>query len=212
MQSKPSSSQKIYLSVLALLGWFAVIGQFYIIIASKAAPLGELIVRFFGYFTITTNILVAVCCTVIVAAATLGPGNFFYRQSTLAAIAVYIVVVGLTYNTLLRFLWKPQGLQWVVDELLHSVIPVMYLLYWLVAVPKDQLQWKYVWPWLIYPLIYTIFMFIRGALSGFYPYPFIDIGKIGLTRGTINTIGLAGLFAFLSLLFIGIGKLNNKRQ
>lgn len=71
----------------------------------------------------------------------------------LTAILVYIMTVGLTYNTVLRSLWKPQGLQLLADNLLHSIIPFLYLVFWIFFVKKQSLQWKDVFSWLVYPLV-----------------------------------------------------------
>ena len=138
--------------------------------------------------------------------------GFFSRQKIIAAITVYIVVVGITYNVILRFLWEPQGLQKVVDELLHLVIPGLFLIYWLIFVLKDRLQWKDVWPWLIFPLVYLIFILIRGSFSGFYPYPFIDMDRLGVQKTLINALGIAILFLVVSLVLVGIGKLMSRRS
>lgn len=211
MEKQQSSSMKAYLTVLALLGWFALATQFYINMTSNLAPLPELLIRYFSYFTIITNLIVAICCTTLVINPNSNWGRFFSKQKTLTAITVYIVVVGLIYNVILRFLWKPEGLQMIVDELLHSVIPVLFLLYWLFFVFKDQLNWKDVLPWLIYPLVYTVLILFRGSLSGFYPYPFINIGELGIEKALINAVGIAIVFLVLSLLFVAIGKLLNKK-
>ena len=46
-------------------------------------------------------------------------GRFFARAATGTAIAVvYIVIIGVVYNTVLRFCGSPR-LQYVVDELLY---------------------------------------------------------------------------------------------
>ena len=108
----------------------------------------------------------------------------------------------------MRFLWNPQGLQWLVDELLHLIIPGLFLLHWLIFEAKDKLEWKNAFAWMIYPSIYGTFVLTRGYFSdsGFYPYPFIDIGKLGVNQGIINTIAFVIIFFVASLLFIGIGK------
>ena len=49
--------------------------------------------------------------------------------------AAYIAIVGIIYRLLLRQLWNPQGMQWVADVILHDVIPVGYVLYWLLFAP-----------------------------------------------------------------------------
>ncbi|MFZ5976285.1 MULTISPECIES: Pr6Pr family membrane protein [unclassified Hydrotalea] len=33
--------------------------------------------------------------------------------------------------------------------------------------------------WLIYPLLYLVYILIRGSFSGFYPYPFVNVLQIG---------------------------------
>jgi hypothetical protein len=43
-------------------------------------------------------------------------------------------------------------------------------------------------------------------LSGFYPYPFIDVNKIAYHEALINTGGLVVGFLVLSLLLVGVGK------
>jgi len=201
---------KPYLLVLALLSWFALIAQFCINLSSGAAMAAELIVRYFSYFTITTNIMVALCGTTLLFVPQSKWGSFFSRQTTKAAITVYIVVVGIIYNSILRFVWDPKGLQRVVDELLHLIIPIMFLLYWLIFVLKDKLKWSSFWSWLVYPLVYVVFVFISGAFSGFYPYPFLDVTGLGYFKVLVNSLGILLAFIVVSLLFIGFGKWTNK--
>ncbi|NSL90067.1 Pr6Pr family membrane protein [Chitinophaga sp. Mgbs1] len=197
---------KIFSGIIAVSGWFALIAQAYIMFTGNAAPLPELIIRFFSYFTITTNLLVAICSTVLFLAPETQWGRFFSKPATLTAITVYITIVGLIYNIILRSLWSPQGLQYIVDELLHTVIPAMFILYWGLTAAKTPLPWNSCWPWLIYPLAYIVWVLIRGAFSGFYPYPFIHVGTLGMQQTLINAVGIGVLFAVVSLAFIGIGR------
>ncbi|MEP6713204.1 MAG: Pr6Pr family membrane protein, partial [Ferruginibacter sp.] len=166
----------------------------------------EILIRYFSYFTIDTNIIVAICCSILLVNPTSALGRFFSRPQTQTAICIYILVVGIVYNLILRFLWAPEGLQKAVDELLHSVIPVLFLLYWFLFVPKNSLQWRQVFPWLIYPFAYTVLVLIRGSFSGFYPYPFIDVNQLGLNKALLNAGGLTLVFLVISLLFIAIAK------
>jgi len=50
--------------------------------------------------------------------------------------------VGVSYSLLLRHLRNPQGAQKIADILLHDVVPVMYLGYWLIFIPNGSLRWK----------------------------------------------------------------------
>lgn len=203
---QPAKSMKAFLSVMAMLGWFALIIQFRLMLNSRLAPEGELIIRYFSYFTILTNLMVAICCTTLFLLPATALGTFFSRPTVLTAIAVYILIVGIIYNLVLRFLWNPEGLQRLVDELLHSAIPILFGIYWVVFVEKDQLQWNSVWRWLLYPVVYIIYIFFRGASSGFYPYPFIDVSQLGMEKALINSGIIALAFLLISLIFIGIAK------
>ncbi|MBK9732605.1 MAG: Pr6Pr family membrane protein [Chitinophagaceae bacterium] len=192
------------------MAWFAVILQLYLMIQFRVKDLPETIIRFFSYFTILTNILVAVYFTTICLKPESKQGRFFLKAQTATAITVYIMVVGIVYNLVLRSLWQPQGLQLPVDELLHSVIPVFTFLFWIIFADKSGIAWTHVFKWLIYPAIYLVFVLFRGALSGFYPYPFIDVKQLGYADAMINSCFLFFAFLLLSLLMVGIAKMMNR--
>jgi hypothetical protein len=115
-------------------------------------------------------------------------------------------VVGVVYNLILRQIWEPKGLQMLVDELLHSVIPVLFLLYWLLYSDKKELQWKDAFLWLAYPLTYSAYILIRGFFTDLYPYPFIDVTDLGYPQVLINSLLLYLFFLVLSLILVAAGK------
>ncbi|MBA3648587.1 MAG: Pr6Pr family membrane protein [Chitinophagales bacterium] len=203
---------EICLTILAILGWFSLTVQFYLNITSNVASVPEIIIRYFSYFTLDTNFIVAACCTVLLLKSNSRWIRFISNQKTLTAVTVYIVIVGIIYNLILRVLWNPEGLQKVIDELLHSVIPLLFFVYWLFFVSKNQLDWRDVFLWLIYPLVYTVFIMIRGNFSEFYPYPFINVKELGIHKALINAVGIAFFFLVVSLLFVAIGKLLNRKN
>ncbi len=212
MEKTFSTSERTFICIGITTGWFAVFFQLYLLILNRKLDVLQTVIQFFSYFTILTNILVALCFTVLLFFTRSKWGRFFSKPQTLTAIAVYIAIVGLVYNLVLRFLWAPQGMQRMVDELLHSFNPVWFVIYWLLFVRKNSLQWKDVFPWLLYPLAYCVYIMIRGALSGLYPYPFIDVTAIGYPQTLINTAGLCGVFLLFSLLLVGLGKLLSRKQ
>ena len=208
---KISRTKQIYLAAGAVTGWFAVILQFYLQLINRLAGVTETIFRFFSYYTILTNILVAFCFTVLLLFSRSEIGKFLSQPKVLTAVAGYIAFVGLAYHILLRHLWNPEGLQFIVDVLLHSCMPVMFFLYWLIFVPKADLKWSNVVPWMIYPVAYLLWVLFRGVFSGFYPYPFVDVNNLGYHRVLLNDGGLIVAFLLLSLLFVGLGKLISRR-
>jgi hypothetical protein len=207
MINQKNAFNKIFLTVIVIAGWVAILFQFYLIVLHRNLSIPGTIVQFFSYFTILTNIVVAVCCTLVLLKPTSRWGKFFSQPGVLTAVALYISVVGLVYNLVLRFLWAPQGLQKIVDELLHSVIPILFLIYWLLFVQKAALQWKNAFYWLLFPFIYSIYILCRGAFTGLYPYPFMDVVVLGYKQVLLNSGYLAGVFLLIAILFIGIGKM-----
>src|SRR6218665_740961 len=212
MDKQLSTAEKKYAAVGTLIGWRAIIGQLYLIIVNRTMPVLQTLIKFISVYTILTNILVALCLTYVLVGRASKWGAFFSRPGVLASVAVHIVVVGLVYNTILRSLWTPEGFQMFVDELLHSVMPLVFLFYWLIFVPKHTLEWKQAFPWMLYPLFYLIYILIRGAITGQYPYPFIDVTQLGYPQVFLAAGFLTIVFFFLSLAFIGIGKAMSRRR
>lgn len=203
-------SARISATIGAVMGWFAVIMQFYLHLQNSPVPIVEKILRFFGYFTIDTNILCALFLTFIALHSRSRLGIFFRKATTATALTVYITIVGITYNILLRNTWNPQGMQKLVDELLHSVIPVYFVLFWFIFAPGGNLKWKNSFPWLIYPVLYMIYAIILGAITKFYPYPFVDVNELGYSQALINSLIVLALMFLLSLALIGIGRARKK--
>lgn len=207
-----SKTASFFLAVTALLGWFALAAQLYLIIENRVVSVAETVIRYFSFFTILTNIIVAYCASVLFLNRNSKPVSFFNKPATITAITVYIIVVGIVYNAILRFLWQPQGLQYIVDELLHTVIPLLFLLFWILYAPKYSLKYKQAFAWLIYPLVYVIYTAIHGAITDYYPYPFINVAELGYKKVLINTGGLMIVFLGLSLFFIAIARFMNIKK
>ena len=194
---------KTYLLVLALLEWFGLIAQLILILDSRAASPGELLMRYFTFFTITTNVLVGVWALALLIKPT---HRFFSHPSTQTAIIMYISVVGLIYNLLLRNAWPSSGLQTVVHEILHSIIPPMVIIYWALWVDARSLKSKVIGRWLLYPALYTIIIFIRGAIADWYPYPFLDLRLLSTAIVIRNCLGILGVFLLFSVVYYYWGR------
>ncbi len=205
-------STKTFAAVAAVIGWIALILQLYLIIVNRTASIPETLLRYFGFFTILTNILVATSLTMVYLKGISENGHFLTRPKTLTATAVYITIVGLIYNLILRFQWAPQGLAKLVDELLHSVIPALFIFFWIKFVPTQSIQWKNILPWLIYPLAYLGYTLLRGSFAAWYPYPFINVTDLGYEKVVMNSAMVTVAFLVSAVLFAGIAKAMSKRS
>jgi hypothetical protein len=204
---------RLYRAVFACVGWFAVALQYGVTVSENPdSSAGELTLNFFSYFTILSNILVALALTAPVVAPNSRPGRWFAGEGVRAAMAMYIVVVGVVYHFLLAPTWNPQGLALLGNSLLHYVMPAAFVLDWLLFAPKGRLNWKDPAKWLVFPLVYGGWTLIHGALSGWWPYPFVDVGALGLGRVLLNFVGLLIFFLIVGLIVVAIDRTFGRRD
>lgn len=203
--NKQNSNSRRYFNMVGfLIGWFSIIGQLVLMFQNRQATIFETIIRFFSFFTILTNLLVALYFTStipIFKSVTLGKLN----KGTLTALTTFILVVGLIYQVVLRSTWHPTGFQRIIDELLHSVIPFFVLVYWLLFADEKDLEFKNCIKWLWFPVLYFVYILIRGHFSKFYPYPFINVPEIGYIQVAINFVIISGFVLALMGILIYIG-------
>ncbi|MEG0116979.1 MAG: Pr6Pr family membrane protein [Pseudomonas sp.] len=195
------------ITLAATLGWAGLGIQLYLIFIARlsveASLLGGL-VSFFSYFTVLTNTLVATVLTCAVTPRESAARRWFLQPWVSSGVTVSIVVVGLAYSLLLRHLWHPEGWQFIADELLHDVMPLVFLGYWWFCVPKGTLRLWHLPVWLIYPLVYFAYALLRGNLLGAYAYPFIDVAVLGYPQVFINAGGILAGFVGIGLAVIGL--------
>ncbi|KGD67775.1 hypothetical protein LG45_11685 [Flavobacterium aquatile LMG 4008 = ATCC 11947] len=192
-----------------ILCWFTVILQLVLIIINRQASIVETLIRYFTFFTILSNILVAFVFTAESLQSNLL--KFFARSNTQVAITVYIFVVGFVYNTILRFIWQPKGWDKVADELLHLVIPIVYILFWYFKFSKQTINYKSIFGWLLFPMIYIIVVMIRGYFSNYYPYPFLNVSDLGFAKVLYNAIYMTLFFVIVSYVFYQINNLKVRK-
>ncbi len=199
--------QRHWLAVIAALAWAAVALQFYVSLSRDFAFVSLLarVIDVLSYFTITTNILVAMVATM--GAQRGFNGRPLASEGVLSATAVYIFVVAVTYAVLLKPLAHLVGWAAVwADTALHEITPVLYLGYWLLFVDKTKLRWGQAIGWLGYPAAYIAYTLARGALIHVYPYFFANADRLGYPRALLNgALFLAG-FWLLGLGAIGLGR------
>ncbi len=188
------------------LGWFAVLSQFFLMLENRVASVPETVIRFFSFFTILTNIMVALYFTVQAFKLSARGFRHFHSKGALTALTVFILIVGLVYQLVLRQIWEPEGLQRLVDELLHTILPSYALFYWYLYSRKSDFQMKKVSAWLLYPTVYLAFVLLRGKLSGFYPYPFLKVSEIGVEQTLRNVLMVLVLAIVLMLVLVFVGR------
>ena len=178
-----------------------------LIFAAMATQVTELVLNgefvpseYFAYFTIESSLINIVVLLVggVLAVRWLRDPELYtaVRMSTVA----YALVTAAVYNVLLRGL-PPTGfvgVQWP-NEVMHVWIPVFIALDWLLSPGRARLGWKRLWLVVSFPIAWCAFTLIRGAVDGWYPYPFID------PTGDGGYPSVFGYILALSALMIGLG-------
>ncbi|HET7714101.1 MAG TPA: Pr6Pr family membrane protein [Bauldia sp.] len=190
--------ERLYALIFMLLGWFTVIGQYVVGHAHTVAGT----IDYFSYFTILSNILVAATFTAAAVAPDARAGRLLLRPTVAMATAVYITVTGLTFYFLLSSLYALEGWTKHFDHLLHYVMPPAFVLFWLLFVPKGTLHLRNV-PWMMVPpLLYGAWTLVHGAIADWYPYPFVDVSKLGYPRVLLHIVEFVFIFAFAGVIYV----------
>lgn len=141
------------------------------------------------YFTIVANLLVAATFTGVA----LG-WKRAARPSVLGGVTLAIVFVGVIYGLLLNGLLELSGGDEFADLVLHKVVPVLVPIWWLTFALKGGLDRRDPWLWALLPLVYFGYGLTRGALDGVYPYPFMDLAKLGWMKTLAHAVVMAAGF------------------
>ncbi len=203
------SRQRLFAAACATLGACALLLQLWLNLrAAHTAGVTEwrALWRYLGYFTILTNLLAVLALSAWAAAPFGTRRRFASGVEAQTATAVAIVMVAVIYHLLLSHLWRPEGWQWVADQLLHTAMPALFALHWWIAVPKAGLRWSHLPACLPYPVLYAAYLLLRGAADGWYPYPFVDVNVLGDPRVAVNAVAILAAFVVLAGLLIALGR------
>lgn len=162
---------------------------------------------FFTYFTIVSNITVAVIMTLLWR----NPDRkgVVFRTFFLDAL-IMITITGLVYAVVLAGGANPQGLENVTNAIEHYVVPVLVIVVFIVFGPRGNIRLGTVFAALIFPVAWAVFALIRGGIITAYPYGFLDVATLGLPAVLINIAGVAFLGVVLGLLFWVIDRLRSR--
>ncbi len=191
--------------VVALVAWVALLLQLVLVLSGSAVlveedppGLGARVYRFFAYFTIQSNLLVALSSTVL--ARDKGLDRLAWRLARLAGL-VGITVTGLVHFFLLRPLLDLDGADWVADKLLHMVVPVLALAAWAWVGPRPRIVTREVAYAFSWPVAWLAWTLVVGQVDGWVPYPFLDAATEGWGSVAVVGVAIAVLFLLLLALF-----------
>lgn len=198
----------LFAGVIAVVAWSALILQYALLIELTRNDIGILLgsLRYFSFFTILSNLLVALTTTYALLRKPSVLRNFFTSPLVRGGAALCIGITLCIYFAVLAATWAPQGPQWLADVTLHYAVPVLYLAWWGACVPHDRLLWTDVLRWLLFPVTYLALILLRGAWLHEYPYPFVDVDVSGAGVVARNCVGISVLFVAFGLALVGFDR------
>ncbi|MDO9395632.1 MAG: Pr6Pr family membrane protein [Herbiconiux sp.] len=166
------------------------------------------LVNFFSYFTILSNALAAVALLVgAYYCFTVRRDPAWYTVS-LAAVVTYMATTGVVYNLLLRSITLEQGrtLAWS-NEVLHLWAPIYLVVVWILTPGKSPLRWRALAAIVAFPLVWVVYTMIRGALVGWYPYPFLNPGQPGGYGAVfVYVVAIAGFIGLMGCAVVALSR------
>lgn len=150
-----------------------------------------------SYFTIQSNILVALGVAPLMA----HPQRNGARWQTIRGASLLgISVTALIHYFILRPISDVDGLAAVAGNSLHLVVPLMTIVGWLVFGPRPRLPWQSLLHSLLWPVAWLAYTLIVGAMSGWYPYPFVNAAELGYLSVMVTSAIVTAIFIALAAL------------
>lgn len=152
--------------------------------------------RYFSYFTIQSNFLVAVSMVLVVRNRIDAP---LFRVVRLASL------IGITVTGLVAAVALPPSPNYttgslICDRLLHIVVPTLTFVGWVAFGPRGRVGREDLLPTLAWPVTWLACTLALGPFVGWYPYPFLDVDRIGYGSTLLNC-------ALVAVLFLALGAL-----
>jgi hypothetical protein len=109
-------------------------------------------------------------------------------------------VTGIVYHVALASVFQLAGVHQFGNQLVHTVVPLLTVIGWVAFGPRGLTSARIAGLPLLFPFCWLGFTLIRGAAIHWYPYPFIEVTRIGYGEAILNSF-----WALLLLLGLAAG-------
>ena len=164
----------------AVLAGGSLLLQLVVVVTSGPQTVGVRLVRFVSYFSIESNLLVFIGTVMLVRDRR--RDGAVWRAIRLSGL-VSITVTGLIYVLVLRPVVAVDGWAVVAGSGLHYAVPVLVVLGWALFGPRERIHRLDVLAALTWPMAWFAWTLAHGAVTRFYPYPFIDVCRTRVLVG-----------------------------
>lgn len=189
----------LVVGVVALVVQFVIAMQAYLA-AGRDIPSG--LGAFFIQYTVLTNIgLVLVYLSEVTKWRWL---ELFRKLDVTGAAVASALFVMVFIHFLGTNRTELTGLFRLCDVTLNYIAPVIFILWWLVAVRHGPLLVRRIPVMLIPTFLYFLVVLARGAWVQEYPYPLLDARAVGYSHAMLAAVGLTLALGAIMLVVIGV--------
>lgn len=169
-----------------------------------------------SFFTVQSNIFVCIYLLIIFLAL-MGVKKLekiAFNEYLGTLITTYILLTGLIYCCGIPLGFTPpytwdtpnHAMLSFIQVFHHMIVPPLMVILWLCPMTGKKVKYKSLWIAGIYPLLYSLFSIIRGAVTGYYVYPFYNVQFIwDLFFKGKEMSPFSGYLLMLPVLALGIG-------
>jgi hypothetical protein len=172
--------------------------------------------EYFAYFSIVTAIFAGALLLVVGVRALRNLEEGKRLEIAKLSLTVAMVVVGVVYHALLSGVAndvRDGDYVWPVfpNEFIHTYAPILIVLEYLISQKAFNIRLRAALWVAVFPLVWLVFSVIRGSITNWWPYWFINPnGEAGLV-GMISYIGaITAFFLTLGFIVLGVKKLLRK--
>jgi hypothetical protein len=172
--------------------------------------------EYFAYFSIVTAIFAGALLLVVGVRALRNLEEGKRLEIARLSLTVAMVVVGVVYHALLSGVAndvRDGDYVWPVfpNEFIHTYAPILIVLEYLISQKAFNIRLRAALWVAVFPLVWLVFSVIRGSITNWWPYWFINPnGEAGLI-GMISYIGaITAFFLTLGFIVLGVKKLLRK--
>jgi hypothetical protein len=176
--------------------------------------------EYFAYFTIQTSLIAAVVLAVAGVLELKGKADNKTLNLARLSISAYAIVVAVVYNALLRGTeaqpGEPDyGYVWPVlpNEILHVWAPIFIVLDFALAKTATKIKFKQIFWILVFPMAWLAFTIIRGLITDWWAYWFLDPTLEAGVGGVAVFIMIIVVFGLVSAsISLALNRLSNKAR
>ena len=119
-----------------------------------------------------------------------------------------MTVVGVVFTLLLAGTDVDTAIPWV-NTVVHELMPIVIVADWLLDPPAQRISLKQGLLWLSFPLVWILYTLVRGAITGRYPYPFLNPTNGGYASVAAYSVAIFVLLLVVYTVVVWLGNIRS---